>query len=67
MGENDRLLSVQDFATELGVTSACIRRWLLMRKIAFVKVGRLVRIPMREAKRIIERGYVPAREVANDH
>lgn len=58
-----KLLSVPEFGSELGVTVACCRRWLLERKIAHVKVGRLVRIPASEVTRIIQAGYVPAREV----
>jgi excisionase family DNA binding protein len=55
-----KLLTVDDFASALGVTPACIRRWLMERKIACVKVGRLVRIPAEEAQRIIEAGLRPA-------
>lgn len=61
-----RLLSVPEFATALGVTPACIRRWLLERKIACVKLGRLCRIPATEVDRLISRGYRPAKlEVCN--
>jgi excisionase family DNA binding protein len=58
------LLPVPQFAAALGVTVACIRRWLLERKIAHVKLGRLVRIPKAELDRIIEVGYVPPRPEA---
>jgi len=57
-----RLLSVPEFAAELGPTPACIRRWLLERRIASVKLGRLVRIPASELERIIEEGFRPARQ-----
>lgn len=56
-----KLFSVPEFADALGVTVACIRRWLLERKVAHVKVGRLVRIPASELERIIEEGFRPAR------
>jgi len=56
-----KLLSVFAFAEELGVSPACIRRWILERKITIVKVGRLVRIPHSEASRVIEQGTIPAR------
>ena len=56
------LLSIPEFAELLNVKKATIRRWLLERKIASVRVGgRLVRIPREEATRILEAGYVPAR------
>ena len=56
-----KLLTIPDFALPLGVTKACVRRWLLERKIAYVKVGRLVRIPADELERIISEGYRPAK------
>ena len=56
-----RLLSVAQFAEALGVTQACIRRWLLERKVASVRLGRLVRIPSEERDRLIEKGFRPAR------
>jgi excisionase family DNA binding protein len=55
------LMSVPQFADALGVTSACIRRWILERKIATVKLGRLVRIPSSEAERLISSGLRSAR------
>ncbi|MBZ5562607.1 MAG: helix-turn-helix domain-containing protein [Acidobacteriia bacterium] len=55
------LLSVPEFAEALGVTVACCRRWLLERKIAHVKLGRLVRIPREELDRLIAEGLRPAR------
>jgi excisionase family DNA binding protein len=54
------LLRVNEFASELDVTVACVRRWILERRIAFVKVGRLVRIPGNEVERVIKAGMHPA-------
>jgi excisionase family DNA binding protein len=56
------LLRVNDFAALLNVTPACVRRWLLERKINSVRIGRLVRIPRAEVSRLVERGLRPARE-----
>jgi len=55
------LLRVTEFASQLNVTVACVRRWVLLRKIQVVHVGRLVRIPAAELERIIHDGTVPAR------
>jgi len=55
-----KLLTVPAFATELGVTPACIRRWILERKITTIKVGRLVRVPATELERIMQLGTRPA-------
>ncbi len=56
-----KLLSVPQFAEEIGVTHACIRRWLLERKICHVKLGKLVRIPAEEVSRLVTEGFRPAR------
>lgn len=55
------LLSVSQIAERLGVTEACIRRWILERKVATVKLGRLIRIPSAEVERLISSGLRPAR------
>ena len=54
--------SVAQMADDLGVTQACIRRWILIRKLTVVKLGRLVRIPISERERLIREGTIPARE-----
>jgi len=54
------LLSVPEFASALHITVACARRWVLERRIATVKLGRLVRIPAEEVNRLIEAGLRPA-------
>lgn len=56
------LLTVREFAEALKVTQACVRRWLLERRINSVRVGRLVRIPRQELGRIIHEGLRPALE-----
>jgi len=55
------LLSVQDFANSLNITVACVRRWILERKVTTVKLGRLIRIPATEVQRLIDSGMRPAR------
>jgi excisionase family DNA binding protein len=54
------LLSVRQVAEKLGVTQACIRRWVLLRKIATVRLGRLVRVPSSEVERLVNEGTCPA-------
>jgi excisionase family DNA binding protein len=56
-----QFLTVQQFAASLGCTVACVRRWVLERKVSYVKVGRLVRIPVGELDRLIREGERPAR------
>lgn len=62
MGERKRLLNVQEAADALGVTVACIRRWILQQRIASIKLGRVVRISEAEVQRVIQIGTRPARE-----
>jgi excisionase family DNA binding protein len=62
MSSQTVLLTVPEFASALGVTQACIRRWILERRIVCVKLGRLVRVPSSEVQRLIEEGRRPRRE-----
>jgi len=55
------LLTIREFAGALNVTIACVRRWVLERRINSIRVGRLVRITPEECQRIIEQGLVPAK------
>lgn len=56
------LLNVGQAAEKLNVTESCIRRWVLERRIATVKVGRrLIRIPTSEISRLIDAGFRPPR------
>jgi len=55
------LLTIREFAGALNVTIACVRRWVLERRINTIRVGRLVRITPEECQRIIEQGLVPAK------
>ncbi len=61
MEKEKSLLRVNEFAALLDVTPACVRRWLLERKIASTRIGRLVRIPAGEIERLVESGLRPAR------
>ncbi len=57
----NKLLTPREFAAELNVTVSCVRRWLLLRRIESIRVGRLVRIPMGELARLLQEGLVPAK------
>jgi len=62
----DKLLNISEFAGLLGVSSACVRRWVLERKVTIVKVGRLVRIPSAEFDRIVSNGTRSARQTGEE-
>jgi excisionase family DNA binding protein len=55
----DPLLSVIQVATRLGLKASTIRKKILLRDIAYVKLGRSVRIPESEVERLILNGYRP--------
>lgn len=61
MEKQKHFFSVAQLAEEIGVTQACIRRWILLRKLTVVKFGRLVRIPSAEVERLISEGTIPQR------
>jgi excisionase family DNA binding protein len=54
-------LTVSEFADALGITKACVRRWLLERRVTSTRVGRLVRIHSSEIERLVNSGLRPAR------
>ena len=55
------LLTVAEAAAVLGIKEATVRAWILKRKITYVKLGRVVRIPAKELKMLIERTTVRSR------
>jgi excisionase family DNA binding protein len=61
MDECREWLTVNEFAEALGITRACVRRWLLERRVSSTRVGRLVRIHKSEIQRLVEAGLRPAR------
>jgi excisionase family DNA binding protein len=55
--ENDRLLTVVQAEEITGRKASTWRRDIFEKKIAVVKLGRLVRIPMSEIERLVTEGY----------
>ena len=55
-----QLLTVEEAALRLGLKPCTIRRWILERRIDYVKNGRSVRIPQEAVERIITEGFRPA-------
>jgi excisionase family DNA binding protein len=52
--------TVRAAADELGLSPATLRAWIRQRRIGYVRLGRAVRIPANEIRRLVERGTVPA-------
>ena len=54
---SERLLTVRETAGRLGLKECTIRRRILERRIAYVKNGRSVRIPIEVVEVLIETGW----------
>ena len=55
----DQLLTIPEASLRWRVKERTVRRWLRLRKVTFVKVGSLVRIPEGEIDRVIHEGTRP--------
>jgi len=55
---SETLHTVRETAGRLGVKARTVRRWILLRKIEYIKIGGAVRIPELEINRIIQEGRV---------
>ena len=57
-GEQPR--TVQQAAVELNLSRATIRAWIAQRRLGHVRLGRAIRIPAEEIRRVLDAGYIPA-------
>jgi excisionase family DNA binding protein len=60
--QHQLLLRVTAFCEALGIKEATGRKWVQERRIASVKLGRAIRIPVSELGRMIRDGFRPARQ-----
>ena len=56
----ERPRTVAEAADELGLSVHTIRTWIANRRIGHIRLGRAIRIPADELRRVIEAGTVPA-------
>jgi excisionase family DNA binding protein len=54
--------TVAEAARELGLSAHTIRAWVSARRLAHIRLGRAIRIPAAEIRRLIEQNTVPAIE-----
>ena len=54
--------TVVQAAEELNVSRSTVRAWIAQRRLGYVRLGRAVRIPAAEIRRVLETGFVPAAE-----
>jgi excisionase family DNA binding protein len=60
MAKTEAPRTVEQAATDLNLSVYTIRAWIARRKIAHVRLGRAVRVPVAEIQRLLEQGSVPA-------
>lgn len=58
--EIKRMLTVEEFAAEVGWKPATVRQKVWRREIEFVRVGRCIRFKRETAEKLIQAGTVPA-------
>jgi excisionase family DNA binding protein len=57
---NEPPRTVNQAAAELNVARSTVRAWIGQRRLGHVRLGRAVRIPHEEIRRMLEVGFVPA-------
>ena len=60
MRTDDQPRTVQQAAAELNLSRATIRAWIAQRRLGHIRLGRAIRVPAAEIRRVLEAGYVPA-------
>lgn len=58
--ELERPRTVSEAADELGLSVHTIRAWIAERRLAHLRLGRAIRVPAAEIRRVIEESTVPA-------
>jgi len=56
----ERPRTVAEAAEELGLSVHTVRAWIASRRLAHIRLGRAIRIPAAELRRVIDAGTVPA-------
>ena len=60
--ELERPRTVIEAAEELGLSVHTVRAWIACRRLAHLRLGRAIRVPAAEIRRVIEKSTVPAVE-----
>jgi len=59
-GRLERPRTVREAADELGLSVHTVRAWIASRRLGHLRLGRAIRIPAAEIRRVIEKSTVPA-------
>lgn len=54
--------TVFEAAEELGLSVHTVRAWIADRRLGHLRLGRAIRVPAGEIRRVLERATIPARE-----
>lgn len=60
--EVDELYRLEAAARRWNISVKTARAWVSQGRVAHVRVGRGIRVPLSEINRVIEEGYRPARD-----
>jgi excisionase family DNA binding protein len=61
---SERPRTIAEAATELGLSVHTIRSWVASRRLAHIRLGRAIRIPAAEIRRVIDKNTISAIEEA---
>jgi excisionase family DNA binding protein len=53
--------TVAQAAIEMNVATSTVRAWIAQRRLGHIRLGRSIRVPHDEIRRVMEEGYTPAR------
>lgn len=56
------IIGVAEFAATMGISVHCARNWIYQRRIASVKLGKLLCVPTSEVERLVTENLRPASE-----
>lgn len=54
--------TIRQAADELNLAPGTLRAWIAHGRIGHIKLGRAIRVPVSEIRRLLDRGYVPPTE-----
>lgn len=58
----EQLLTIPETGDALTLKNKTIRAWIAQRRIGCVRLGRSIRVPLSEVKRLINEGSTPAKD-----
>ena len=58
--ESGKPMAVEEAAKALNMSKSTVRYWVAARRLGHIRLGRAIRIPDAEIRRLLEAGFVPA-------